>query len=86
MQDTQAICWGILALESVRTNFVVIGEDLGTVTGEVRAALYHAGVLSYRVLWLKRDGAGNIGRMISISRARWCARLHRLQTLRLFRR
>jgi len=38
---------------------VVIGEDLGTVTDEARLSLYHAGVLSYRVLWFERDGAGN---------------------------
>jgi 4-alpha-glucanotransferase len=50
---------GILALESVRGNFVVIGEDLGTVTGEVRQALMEAGILSYRVLWFERDEAGN---------------------------
>jgi len=43
----------------VRGNFVVIGEDLGTVTDEVRASLFHAGVLSYRVLWFERDRAGN---------------------------
>ncbi len=50
---------GILALESARGNFVVIGEDLGTVTGEVRAALAQAGILGYRVLWFERDHAGN---------------------------
>ncbi len=50
---------GILALESVRGGFVVIGEDLGTVTDEARAALAHNGVLSYRVLWFERDREGN---------------------------
>lgn len=50
---------GILALESVRGNFFVIGEDLGTVTGEVRAALAQTGILGYRVLWFERDHAGN---------------------------
>ncbi len=59
VQDYASDLLGILALESVRGNFVVIGEDLGTVTDEVRAALHHAGVLSYRVLWFERDGAGN---------------------------
>jgi 4-alpha-glucanotransferase len=50
---------GILALESVRGNFVVIGEDLGTVTDEGRAGLAETGILSYRLLWFERDGAGN---------------------------
>ena len=59
MQDYAQDLLGILALESVRGNFVVIGEDLGTVTGEARAALAEAGILSYRVLWFERDGAGN---------------------------
>ena len=50
---------GILALESQRENFSVIGEDLGTVTDEGRAGLAETGILSYRLLWFERDGAGN---------------------------
>jgi 4-alpha-glucanotransferase len=50
---------GILALESARGNFVVIGEDLGTVTDEGRDGLADNGILSYRLLWFERDGAGN---------------------------
>ena len=53
---------GILALESVRENFIVIGEDLGTVTGEVRQSLAETGILSYRLFWFERDGAGNFRR------------------------
>ena len=49
---------GVLALESVRGQFLVIGEDLGTVTGEVRQALTEAGVLGYRVLWFERNPDG----------------------------
>jgi (1->4)-alpha-D-glucan 1-alpha-D-glucosylmutase len=45
----------ILALESVRTGCVVIGEDLGTVPDELRAALYDYGVLSYRVLYFSKN-------------------------------
>jgi (1->4)-alpha-D-glucan 1-alpha-D-glucosylmutase len=50
---------GLVALESQRNRCLVIGEDLGTVPDEVRAALAEAGVLSYRVLYFERDGAGD---------------------------
>jgi (1->4)-alpha-D-glucan 1-alpha-D-glucosylmutase len=47
---------GILARESRRRRCLVIGEDLGTVSPELRAALNEAGVLSYRPLFFeKRD-------------------------------
>jgi 4-alpha-glucanotransferase len=49
---------GILALESVRGKFIVIGEDLGTVTGEVRQALAEAGLLSYRLFWFEKNADG----------------------------
>ncbi len=45
----------ILALESVRAGGFVIGEDLGTVQNEVRAALQERDVLSYRLLWFERS-------------------------------
>jgi 4-alpha-glucanotransferase len=49
----------IVALESVRSNTLVIGEDLGTVPDWVRAQLAKARVLSYRVFYFERgwDGA-----------------------------
>jgi 4-alpha-glucanotransferase len=53
---------GILALESVRNQFVVVGEDLGTVTGEVRHALAEAGLLGYRVLWFEKHLDGSFCR------------------------
>ena len=48
----------ILALESVRGDFVVVGEDLGTVTGEIRQALSESGVLGYRLLWFEKNADG----------------------------
>lgn len=49
----------ILALESVRSRNVIIGEDLGTVTDEIRDALAQFGILSYRLFYFEkhRDGA-----------------------------
>jgi (1->4)-alpha-D-glucan 1-alpha-D-glucosylmutase len=49
---------GLLALESHRNQCMVVGEDLGTVPDEVRAALGPLGVLSYRLLLFERTEAG----------------------------
>ena len=49
----------IVALESERNRCMVIGEDLGTVANEMRAALARYEVLSYRLLYFERaDGGG----------------------------
>ena len=46
---------GILALESQRNQCMIIGEDLGTVPDEVRAALHTSNVVSYRILYFEKN-------------------------------
>jgi len=48
----------IIALESVKSKTLVIGEDLGTVPDWVREHLVKARVLSYRVFYFERRGDG----------------------------
>jgi 4-alpha-glucanotransferase len=45
----------ILALESVRNKSIVIGEDLGTVTDEIRDTLARFGILSYRLFYFEKN-------------------------------
>ncbi|WP_338517876.1 4-alpha-glucanotransferase [Alteromonas gracilis] len=49
---------GILALESVRNQSLVIGEDLGTVPEEIRSKLAENGVYSYRVFFFEQAEDG----------------------------
>lgn len=48
----------ILALESVRGQFMVIGEDLGTCPPEVREGMARYGVLSYRLFYFEKGPDG----------------------------
>ena len=45
----------ILALESVRSRNIIIGEDLGTVTDEIREMLARFRILSYRLFYFEKD-------------------------------
>src|ERR1019366_7410906 len=52
----------ILALESVRNQVVVVGEDLGTVEPAVRDALASFGILSYRLFYFEKNQRGEFRR------------------------
>ncbi|MDX2179270.1 MAG: 4-alpha-glucanotransferase [Bryobacteraceae bacterium] len=50
--------FGVLARESHHLRVRIIGEDLGTITGEMRQTLDSYGLLGYRVLYFERNGGG----------------------------
>ena len=49
---------GVLALESLAAEALVVGEDLGTVEDGVRERLETEGVLSYRLAWFEQGPGG----------------------------
>lgn len=59
---------GIIALESVRHNALVVGEDLGTVPKDVPPALEQWGILSSKVLYFERNSRGAFKRAIRYPR------------------
>src|SRR5262249_28843808 len=64
---------------------MVIGEDLGTVTGELRKALNDAGVLSYRPLFFEKGADGGFSPPEAYPReALTCVSTHDLPTWRGF--
>lgn len=48
----------ILCLESLRNKTLIIGEDLGTVPGEVREVLQRHGIFSYRLFYFEKRDSG----------------------------
>lgn len=48
----------ILALESVRNQVLIVGEDLGTVVDEIRETLHRFGILSYRLFYFEKSSDG----------------------------
>lgn len=48
----------ILALESVRGRFLVVGEDLGTVPPGLREAMEQYGMLRYKLFYFEKGGDG----------------------------
>jgi 4-alpha-glucanotransferase len=55
VRDRYQALLSILALESVRNQVVVIGEDLGTVPDDAREVLHRFGILSYRLLYFEQE-------------------------------
>ncbi len=49
----------VLALESVRSRTLIVGEDLGTVPDEVREVLQRMGIYSYRLYYFEKDPSGS---------------------------
>jgi (1->4)-alpha-D-glucan 1-alpha-D-glucosylmutase len=76
---------GVLAAESRAKRCLVIGEDLGTVPGELRKRFASAGLLSCRPLIFEKDAAGEFAPPAAYPRlALACLSTHDLPTWRGF--
>jgi 4-alpha-glucanotransferase len=58
VRDNAVDLMRILALESVRCKNIIIGEDLGTVTDEIREMLAQFRILSYRLFYFEKHQDG----------------------------
>ncbi len=58
VRDNSTDLMRILALESVRSQNIIIGEDLGTVTDEIRSMLAQFRILSYRLFYFEKNPDG----------------------------
>ena len=76
-----ALQLSVLAQQSASAQCIVVGEDLGTVPEGFRDRLAAADVLSYRVLWFERDGAGFLPPDRYPARAVACVSTHDLPTI-----
>ncbi len=59
VRDNAVDLMRILALESHRSQNVIIGEDLGTVTDEIRDMLAQYRILSYRLFYFEKNRDGS---------------------------
>lgn len=59
VRDNATDLMRILSLESVRSKNLIIGEDLGTVTDEIRDMLARFRILSYRLFYFERFRDGS---------------------------
>ena len=55
VRDNATDLMRILVLESVRSGNIIVGEDLGTVTDEIRDMLGRFGILSYRLFYFEKN-------------------------------
>jgi 4-alpha-glucanotransferase len=60
VQDRYEDLVRILALESVRNQVVIVGEDLGTVDPSTRETLSQFGILSYRLFYFEKNAGGDL--------------------------